>query len=222
MVQPRVPLGSELSDKASAKAYTLMMSTFSFGYTFFARKIIKRTLKEEGRLLDVATGPGFLLIKFARVAPKWEITGLDISEPLLSIARRKIAANKLEDRIRLVLGSAYEMPFEDNYFDVIVCTNALHNLDDPSAFLSECYRVLKIGGKAVVFAYRRDAWAPFRWMFDLQSSVLRLFRVPMSGMGGVIRASYLSDEIKEILANIPFSGQEVKQNALSLSLALNK
>lgn len=76
MTKERISLGAKLSDQAGAKAYIRMMSTFEFSY--FARKIIEKTSIKEGRLLDAATGTGFLLNGLTRLAPRLEITGLDI------------------------------------------------------------------------------------------------------------------------------------------------
>lgn len=77
-----------------------------------------------------------------------EVDAIDIAEPLIALARRRIARNGLEGKMRAHVMSAHEMELPDNTFDVVWGKASLHHLDLELA-RREIYRVLKPGGYAV-------------------------------------------------------------------------
>ena len=76
------------------------------------------------------------------------VVAVDISEELVSTARRRFAAHSLSDRARLVVGSAHALPLADASIDVIFGNAVLHHLDLSRAVV-EIDRVLRPGGRAV-------------------------------------------------------------------------
>lgn len=101
-----------------------------------------------GEVLDVGCGTGFpLTMLAARFGPGVRITGLDPWENAVLRARRKIAAQGLENA-SVVLGDGCAMPFAEGHFDLVVANLAINNVSDPDALLRECLRVLKPGGRA--------------------------------------------------------------------------
>jgi SAM-dependent methyltransferase len=77
-----------------------------------------------------------------------EVDSVDIAEPLVELARKRIEQNKLEGKLRAHVMSVHEMTFADNTFDVVFGKAALHHLDLELA-RKEIYRVLKPGGRGV-------------------------------------------------------------------------
>ena len=76
------------------------------------------------------------------------VTAVDISPDLIEIAKRRIAVNRLDERVEFVVGSAYEVPVPDASVDVVFGIAILHHLDLPQA-AREVWRILKPGGRAI-------------------------------------------------------------------------
>jgi len=99
------------------------------------------------RVLEVAFGPGYLAIELARLE-RLQVTGLDISHTFVKIASQNAKeAGVVADFHQ---GDAAVMPFEADTFDLIVCQAAFKNFVHPGSALSEMYRVLRVGGTAVI------------------------------------------------------------------------
>jgi len=110
-------------------------------------------LPSQSRILEVAPGPGYLAIELAK-AGNFEITGLDISETFVGIARENAARERV--RIDFRRGNAAAMPFENDTFDRVICTAAFKNFFQPVKALEEMRRVLRPSGKAIVMDLRKD------------------------------------------------------------------
>jgi ubiquinone/menaquinone biosynthesis C-methylase UbiE len=96
-----------------------------------------------GRVLEVGVGSGMNLPLYASSVK--EVIGLDPSEQLLDMARRRSAQAVVP--VDLMRGSASAMPLDDDSFDTVVMTWTLCSIADPLAALREMRRVLKPGGK---------------------------------------------------------------------------
>jgi len=80
-------------------------------------------------VLDVATGTGDLAIALTEIKGV-KITGLDISEGMLSVGREKVAKRNLADRITLVQGDSEHLPFADETFDAVTVGFGVRNFED--------------------------------------------------------------------------------------------
>jgi ubiquinone/menaquinone biosynthesis C-methylase UbiE len=122
---------------------------FQRHYELVAKDIMSHT--RQGSLLDVGTGPGWLLIKVHELSPGLRLVGLDASPAMVEMARTHIARAGLSDAVEVLLGNAGEMPFPDASFDTVVSTGSIHHWKDPVSGLNEVYRVLKPGGCALIY-----------------------------------------------------------------------
>jgi ubiquinone/menaquinone biosynthesis C-methylase UbiE len=103
-------------------------------------------------VLDIGSGPGFLADEMAaEVGPDGAVHGVDPSESMLAIARRR------ETRVEYATGDALALPFADGTFDAIVSTQVYEYVPDMPAALTEARRVLKPGGRLLILDTDWDA-----------------------------------------------------------------
>lgn len=104
-------------------------------------------LKGHERVLDVATGPGYIAEAFAREAR--EAVGLDLTEAMLAIARERVHLCGLKN-VSFRTGDAQNLLFKHPEFDVVVCRLALHHMRNPSQVLREMTGACHPGGTVLV------------------------------------------------------------------------
>ena len=105
------------------------------------------------RVLEVGCGPGHLSIQLAR-RHGLEVTGLDLDPAMITRARAN--ADRPGDGCRpsFVVGDVASLAFADGSFDVVVSTLSMHHWADPGTGLAEIGRVLRPGGRALVWDFR--------------------------------------------------------------------
>lgn len=103
-------------------------------------------LPAEAKVLDVATGAGNTGLYFASLGHR--VTVSDITQPMLDRALE--AARERGLTLKRRLHSAEEFPFADDSFDLVSCRIAPHHFSSPEAFVRECGRTLKRGGRLLV------------------------------------------------------------------------
>jgi demethylmenaquinone methyltransferase/2-methoxy-6-polyprenyl-1,4-benzoquinol methylase len=115
------------------------------------REFVKLTgLKAGDSSLDVACGTGDLsLLSAAQVMPGGSVVGIDFSEKMLEVGRRRVAASPYAQTVTLAWGNAMDLTFEPNRFDGATMGWAMRNVKSIPQTLAEIYRVLKPGGRFV-------------------------------------------------------------------------
>jgi len=108
----------------------------------------------DDRVVDLATGPGTLALRFARRA-RW-VCGLDLTPAMLARARETAAADGLSN-LSLAIGDAQLIPFADGSLDVAVTSYSLHHMADPARVVSEMSRVVRKGGRVGILDIRAPA-----------------------------------------------------------------
>ena len=109
---------------------------------------IAKKLKPKNAL-DIATGTADIAINLGSIYD-CKVVGVDISEQMLSIGRKKITKMKLDEAIRLETGDAENLNFKDNYFDLVTIGFGVRNFQDLEKGLSECFRVLNEKGTLII------------------------------------------------------------------------
>ncbi len=101
-------------------------------------------------ILDVATGTGDLAITANTILHPDKITGIDISEGMLELGRKKIKALNIDDKIELIQGDSETINYKNSSFDAITVAFGVRNFENLEKGLSEMFRVLKPGGKVSI------------------------------------------------------------------------
>ncbi len=149
--------------------YDFLNRLLSLGIDKRWRKKAISTLENgsPARVLDVATGTADLSIELARRLPESQITGVDISEKMLDIGRKKVVKKKLDQRIELLYGDSEALEFPDHHFDAVTAAFGVRNFENLEAGLQEMNRVLKPGGQLVVLEFSRPRIFPLKQLFNL-------------------------------------------------------
>jgi demethylmenaquinone methyltransferase/2-methoxy-6-polyprenyl-1,4-benzoquinol methylase len=147
--------------------YDFLNHFLSLGIDRAWRKKAIRLLKPHAPkiMLDVATGTGDFAIQALELQPH-KIIGVDISEGMLEVGRKKIAERKLNDKIELKNGDSENLPFSDNNFDAVTVGFGVRNFENLVKGLSEIYRVMKPGATLVVLEFSRPRRFPFKQIYN--------------------------------------------------------
>lgn len=113
------------------------------------------------QLLDVATGTGDFALQALSLNPE-KITGVDISEGMLQVGRKKMLDRNVADKIVLQLADSENLPFEENKFDAVTVGFGVRNFEHLERGLEEIFRVLRPGGVAVILEFSRPRKFPFK------------------------------------------------------------
>ena len=111
--------------------YDGLNRVISFGIDVKWRKKVVQMIADTNpeNILDIATGTGDLIINLAKKTEATQLIGLDISEGMLSVGRKKINSDGLEERIQMVQADSENMPFDDNSFDAITVAFGVRNFE---------------------------------------------------------------------------------------------
>jgi demethylmenaquinone methyltransferase/2-methoxy-6-polyprenyl-1,4-benzoquinol methylase len=115
-------------------------------------------------ILDVATGTGDFAVEALKLNPD-KVIGVDISEGMLDVGRKKMKAKGYDSRIELLSGDSENLPFEENKFDAVIVAFGVRNFENLDQGLTEMYRVLKPGGRMVVLEFSKPHMFPFKQLY---------------------------------------------------------
>lgn len=183
-----------------------------------ARRVAERAAPGS-RVLEVAPGPGYCAIEIAK-SGGCEVTGLDISESFVRIARDNAQAAGV--RVDFRHGNASQMPFPDASFDLVVCSAAFKNFSDPIGALDEFYRVLKPGGRASIFDLRKDATRDdiAEEVRNMRLSKINAFLTRWTFQFVLLRRAYTRDVLEAMVARSRFGTCEIEKDGIGFELRL--
>lgn len=128
------------------------------------------TIAQGGRILEVGCGSGRQSLPMAMAGGV--VLGVDISEEMLRVARKKAAAQGLLDRVNFVVADADNLPVAPESFSHLAIVGALHHMEDPRRTLRAVLRSLAPGGR---FFFYDPHDSPLRFLFDWLMSVCKLY-----------------------------------------------
>src|SRR5690606_8166511 len=112
-------------------------------------------------VLDIATGPGDFAIEALALVPD-KVIGVDISDGMLVVGRRKLQKMDLTHRIDLQLGDSEKLLFAENNFDAVIVSFGVRSFENLEAGLKDMFRVLKPGGTVVIIEFSKPEAFPFK------------------------------------------------------------
>jgi len=118
------------------------------------------------KILDLATGTGDFAIEALKLKPE-QIIGLDLSNEMMDVGRKKAIAHNAEAILTFLQGDSEHMPFADNTFDAITVGFGVRNFETLEKGLGEMLRVLKPGGRVAILEPSKPVNAPFRQIFSI-------------------------------------------------------
>ena len=125
--------------------------------------VVKKYVNPDDVVLDYGCGPGTFLIKMSMFT-KNKLYGVDLSEEFIKECKENISNLKIQN-VNVSTVKPEKLPFDDEQFDTILLMDVIHHLDNINQNLKEIYRVLKKGGKLIV--YEPNKLNPLIWITHL-------------------------------------------------------
>ncbi len=137
------------------------------------KKAIKKLKKDKPQhILDVATGTADMAILAAKILSPVGITGIDISEEMLKLGKKKIEKEGLTGKIQLHTGDSETINYAQNTFDAVMVAFGVRNFENLEAGLREMQRVLKPGGILLVLEFSKPRFRVMKGFYNLYMRVV--------------------------------------------------
>jgi len=178
-------------------------------------------LENNGILLDIGTGPGFLALLIARKYPNLKIIGIDLSKTMIKIANK----NKKDLPIlEFKVMDGKKLEFSENSIDYIISTFALHHWRKPLEVFKEIYRVLKPDGQVFIYdGYSgiSDNDIDLSLAYPLGIKLPKFFIKKVLSGHGFSKEGY-EKNIKPLIAQCGFKEVALRPERVSMKIGLKK
>jgi demethylmenaquinone methyltransferase/2-methoxy-6-polyprenyl-1,4-benzoquinol methylase len=150
-----------------SKKYDFLNHFLSLGIDILWRKKAISLLKNDApkTILDIATGTGDFAIESLKLNPD-KVIGVDISEGMLDVGRKKMLRLGHDKVIELQSGDSESLLFDDNKFDAVIVAFGVRNFENLEKGLKDMNRVLKPNGKVVILEFSRPKKFPFKQLYS--------------------------------------------------------
>jgi demethylmenaquinone methyltransferase/2-methoxy-6-polyprenyl-1,4-benzoquinol methylase len=160
---------AEMFDNIAPK-YDFLNHFLSFGIDkVWRRKAIRLLMSHSpSYILDVATGTGDFAIASLKTGAQ-KVIGVDISEEMLAVGRRKVEALGIGHLVTLQKGDSEALGFSDNTFDAVTVAFGVRNFENLSKGIDELFRVLKPGGIVCILEFSKPRNFPVKQLYSIYS-----------------------------------------------------
>lgn len=157
----------EMFDNIAPK-YDFLNHLLSMGIDITWRKKAIRIIGKRNpkAILDVATGTGDFALEAKSLNPE-RIVGIDISEEMLNVGRKKIHNKGFDELIEMIKADSEALPFKDNTFDAITVGFGVRNFAHLEVGLGEMLRVLKPGGQVAIIEISQPQSFPVKQVYNI-------------------------------------------------------
>lgn len=147
---------ADMFDKIACRYDLMNRFLYAEEPTWVEKKAIQKLKKDDPQhILDVATGTADMALMAYKMLKPATITGIDISEGMLELGRKKIEKEQLGDKIQLQVGDSETIKSPENTFDAVMVAFGVRNFENLEKGLTEMLRVLKPGGQLIVWSFRK-------------------------------------------------------------------
>ncbi|MEQ1675537.1 MAG: bifunctional demethylmenaquinone methyltransferase/2-methoxy-6-polyprenyl-1,4-benzoquinol methylase UbiE [Chitinophagaceae bacterium] len=137
------------------------------------KKAIRMLNKDNPQhILDVATGTGDMALLAYKMLRPEQITGIDISEGMLELGRKKVEKEELGDKIHLQSGDSETIMYGENTFDAVMVAFGVRNFENLENGLAEMLRVLKPGGRLIVLEFSKPRRRAVKSFYNLYMGIV--------------------------------------------------
>ena len=164
-------------------------------YPYIASELEKEEYED---LLDCGCGTGPMISLLYEKDSSKKYTGLDITPRMIEVAKNK----KLEG-VNWVVGDCENLPFEENSFDAIICSNSFHHYPNPEKFFESAKRVLRPGGRLIL----QDYTAPKFILWIMNHTEMPLAN--LMGHGDV--GAYSLDQVQQFCDLVDLKVEKLKR-----------
>jgi demethylmenaquinone methyltransferase / 2-methoxy-6-polyprenyl-1,4-benzoquinol methylase len=178
-----------------SKRYDFLNHFLSLGIDKLWRRKVVRVIGKSNplKIIDLATGTGDLAIAASAIENS-KVDGIDISEQMLEIGRKKIKAQGQSERINLTQADGEHIPFNDNSFNAATIGFGIRNYENPLKGLKEIYRVLDNNGVLAILEFSKPTIFPVNLIYKFY------FRAILPLVGRMVSKSenaytYLPDSV---------------------------
>jgi demethylmenaquinone methyltransferase / 2-methoxy-6-polyprenyl-1,4-benzoquinol methylase len=209
-----------------SQKYDFLNHFLSLGIDRYWRRMAVSMLKpyEPRLILDVATGTGDLAITALRLKPE-KIIGIDISDGMLTIGKKKIKKKNFDLVIELMTGDSENLKFPENEFDAAMVAFGVRNFENLQKGLNEIRRVLKPGSPLVVLEFSRPRKFPVKQIYhfyfkNILPLIGRIFSKHRAAYSYLPQSVLKFPEGKYFLGELRSAGfQSTKERRLTFGIA---
>lgn len=201
-----------------APVYDLLNNIISFGLHKKWKKVAVNQLKLKSgdRVLDLCCGSGDItLLMLDKKLSEMDFYAVDFSEKMINIAQKRLPQNS---NVTLLESDAMNLPFDEAYFDHIIISFGLRNLENIPMAMLEMSRVLKKGGNIVNIDFGKPSNPVIKMIYNIYFGSI----VPMFGkfFNKEAEYTYLPDSIKTFPSPCELT-ELFKENGFSISTNIN-
>ena len=171
--KPKKEQVADMFNKISPK-YDAMNRVLSARTDVGWRKKAINKLKKDNpqHVLDVATGTADMALMAYKMLNPVTMTGIDISEGMLELGRKKIDKEGLGDKIKLYSGDSETINFAESTFDAVMVAFGVRNFENLENGLGEMLRVLKPGGRLIVLEFSKPRHKAIKIFYNLYMGIV--------------------------------------------------
>lgn len=198
----------EMETMEEALGYDRVVRTY---YYFLNRpqvNVVLRLIRNRKNIsiLDIGTGTARIPIAIAKRRSDCKIFAIDLSANMLQVASRNIKEKKLKNNITLQQIDAKNLDFKDDSFDIVICSNMLHHLEDPTRALNEIKRVVKKDGGIIVI--NDSIRPPNEFILNLLVTICGMTqsKVMRKSYRESLYSSFSINELEKMLTSVGITG----------------